>query len=154
MPKPTLDGVIAADLASGWLAVDPSTGRVTHGGKREMRGHDYLRSMLTDGRFALSHRVVWIATHGSIPDGWTINHKNGDRRDNRPANLEPVTVGDNTRLNRRLDHYDHQVLDAFEAASGDASGVVAEARAMAERGATRAEVAAFIAQWRESRGAA
>lgn len=154
MPKPTLDRVIAADLASRWLVVDPTTGRVTHGGRPELRGHDYLRSRLTDGRYALAHRVVWIATHGAIPDGWTINHKNGDRCDNRPVNLEPVPADDNVRLYARRDHFDHQVLDAFDAAPGDVSGVVAEARAMAERGATRAEVVAFIASWRESRDVA
>ena len=40
---------------------------------------------------AAAHRLVWHHFHGPIPDGLTINHKNGVRHDNRPQNLELAT---------------------------------------------------------------
>ena len=38
-----------------------------------------------------AHRLVWHHFFGEIPDGLTINHKNGVRDDNRPQNLELAT---------------------------------------------------------------
>jgi hypothetical protein len=43
----------------------------------------------------LIHRVVWEAVNGPIPDGLQINHKNGDKSDNRIENLELVTASEN-----------------------------------------------------------
>ena len=42
-------------------------------------------------------RLVWLTLHGKIPDGMEINHKNGDKSDNSPRNLELVTPSGNTR---------------------------------------------------------
>jgi HNH endonuclease len=39
----------------------------------------------------LAHRLVWFHFNGPIPEGLTINHKNGDKTDNRPGNLELAT---------------------------------------------------------------
>lgn len=38
-----------------------------------------------------AHRVVWTYFNGPIPPGLTINHKNGQKDDNRPCNLELAT---------------------------------------------------------------
>ena len=50
-----------------------------------------------------ANRLVWELHHGPIQDGMQIDHINGDRRDNRAANLRAVTVTENNR-NMRLSH--------------------------------------------------
>jgi hypothetical protein len=42
------------------------------------------------------HRLVWEAFNGPIPKDMTINHKNGNKKDNRLANLEVVSQAENT----------------------------------------------------------
>ena len=42
-----------------------------------------------------AHRVVWCHFNNSpIPDGLTINHKNGKKADNQPTNLELATYSE------------------------------------------------------------
>jgi hypothetical protein len=43
------------------------------------------------------HRVVWELFNGPIPNGMQIDHVNGDRADNRLANLRCVETVTNTR---------------------------------------------------------
>jgi hypothetical protein len=43
---------------------------------------------------AAAHRVVWVHFNGPIPDGLTINHKDGNKANNRPSNLEPATMSE------------------------------------------------------------
>ena len=46
-------------------------------------------------------RFIYVWFNGDIPDGYIINHKNGDSFDNRPENLELMAVGEN--LKRRFE---------------------------------------------------
>lgn len=48
-------------------------------------------------RQALAHRLVWRHLYGPIPDGLTINHKNGQKDDNSPSNLELATASQQMR---------------------------------------------------------
>lgn len=48
----------------------------------------------------LAHRLAWVYTYGVEPEGW-IDHINGDRSDNRIANLRACTIHENAR-NRGL----------------------------------------------------
>jgi hypothetical protein len=59
----------------------------------------YKKGMV-DGRLYLAHRIIWKMVHGADPDG-DIDHINGDRADNRIANLRVVTRRDNCRNVRR-----------------------------------------------------
>jgi hypothetical protein len=42
------------------------------------------------------HRMVWESAHGPVPEGLELNHINGNKADNRLANLELVTAAQNT----------------------------------------------------------
>ena len=46
-------------------------------------------------------RLIYVWFKGDIPDGYIINHINGNSFDNRPENLQLLTVGDN--LKRRFE---------------------------------------------------
>lgn len=50
-------------------------------------------------RRVYAHRVVWAVRVGGrlVPEGMIVNHRNGDRRDSRPENLELVTASENVR---------------------------------------------------------
>lgn len=44
-----------------------------------------------------AHRLVWQWFHGDIPSGMIVNHKDGDKGNNTPDNLELVTHAGNVR---------------------------------------------------------
>jgi hypothetical protein len=45
----------------------------------------------------LVHRLVWVAHNGDIPDGLELNHKDGDKTNNKLDNLELMTHIDNCK---------------------------------------------------------
>ncbi len=45
---------------------------------------------------ALAHRLIWHYFKGKIPDGLTINHKDGNKQNNHPDNLELATYSEQT----------------------------------------------------------
>ncbi len=47
------------------------------------------------GRMLSSHERIWTAVNVPIPDGFNVNHRNGNKADNRIANLELVTHQEN-----------------------------------------------------------
>ena len=51
------------------------------------------------GRQLLSHRVAWLLSTGMWPSG-QIDHKNGDRKDNRLSNLRDVSISVNSQNKR------------------------------------------------------
>jgi hypothetical protein len=64
---------------------------------RTPQGYLQIRMMIGGTRYHTgAHRVVYMALIGEIPHGWTINHKNGIKDDNRPDNLESVTYSQNS----------------------------------------------------------
>jgi hypothetical protein len=57
--------------------------------------HGYRASRVCNVQ-CLAHRLIWAFVHGSWPEG-QIDHINGDRQDNRIANLRVVDAATNAR---------------------------------------------------------
>lgn len=90
-------------IAEGSWSVDAAAGQVygTRGpiGYRNSAG--YIHLAMSDGPKVTrisAHRVIWEYVHGPITDPkLQINHLNGDKTDNRIANLELVDARTNVR---------------------------------------------------------
>lgn len=86
---PGFEGRYEVSNAGGYR--NSKTGRVL---KSTPYSNRYLRMVLGAGNTFLAHRLVAMAF---IPGDWNlqVNHKNGDRADNRAENLEWVTCSEN-----------------------------------------------------------
>jgi hypothetical protein len=58
------------------------------------------RKIIIWGKEYKAHRLAWLYTHGSFPEG-QIDHINGVRKDNKIDNLRAVTNAENTRNGKR-----------------------------------------------------
>ena len=85
---------LTTNAASG-LQVDAASGRVYRGARRvdysTADGYSVVLIRSPDGEAAqlvLTAAIVWEATHGPLAEGVKVQHRNGDRKDNRIANLQ------------------------------------------------------------------
>jgi len=58
---------------------------------------DGYRTVMAMGARALTHRIVWEMFRGAVRDRLEIDHINGDKSDNRLANLRVVDRRENSR---------------------------------------------------------
>lgn len=64
----------------------------------DQKGYRIIRLSVPGSRPTFRvHRLVAMCFIGPRPDGMQINHKDGDKANNRPGNLEYVTGRDNIR---------------------------------------------------------
>lgn len=94
------------------------------------------------------HRLIAEGFIGPRPDGLQVNHINGDKRDNRPENLEYVTPSENIRHSFRLG----LSLARHGEVRGMAKLTDAEALAMRLRAADGSTYTALAARYRVSVG--
>jgi hypothetical protein len=68
----------------------------------KQKGYFYCK--MNDRAVAI-HDLIATAYLGTRPDELCVNHKNGVKTDNRPENLEYVTLAENTRHSMRIGHH-------------------------------------------------
>lgn len=109
------DAILSADRLRAVVHYDPETGRFTRTvrlAQRHQVGDDachrmsngYLRIAIDSKRY-LAHRAAWLYVYGEWPN--VIDHINGDRTDNRIANLRSGTQAQNAQ-NRRSAQADNR----------------------------------------------
>lgn len=67
-----------------------------NGEKYTLRNNGYYGK--TRGARTMMHRDVWEASNGTIPEGYDIHHKDGNRMNNTIENLECLPKSEHTRL--------------------------------------------------------
>lgn len=87
--------LLRADPATGVLWWLPASGRHGRAGGMVRCESGYVNVVL-HGRSFKAHRLIWLLCTGSWPK-YFIDHINGDRHDNRLANLRDVPHAENQR---------------------------------------------------------
>jgi hypothetical protein len=62
---------------------------------QNMRG--YPQAAIGNGKKGYTHRLIYEAMVGPIPDGLHLDHKCNNRKCCNPEHLEPVTAAENNR---------------------------------------------------------
>lgn len=84
--KVTKAGRVKNMITGNWIGEGSGEGYVTL----------ELRHPKTDKIIYVSkHRLVYLAIKGPIPKGHTVNHEDGNKRNNHPNNLEAMEHADN-----------------------------------------------------------
>lgn len=71
-------------------------------GRPWLSSNGYLKTT-REGREIYVHREVYSEVYGEIPPGYHVHHKDGDRLNNDPANLEAMLAAEHHELHRGED---------------------------------------------------
>lgn len=86
---------INSDDVREHVGYDPATGKFwwrDEPGTISTNGYRYIR---INGKMMLAHRLAWLLYYGQTPPK-LVDHINGDRQDNRIANLRAATYSQNS----------------------------------------------------------
>jgi len=87
------------DPESGQLVRKISRGPQSAGSAAGSLGGTGYLQVDVDGRKYLVHRLIWLHVHGSLPQ--RLDHADGDRTNNRIANLRPCSQSQNSANRKR-----------------------------------------------------
>lgn len=71
-------------------------------GGKVIDAEGYVRVWIDGIGYKKEHHIVFEKNNGSIPNGYVIHHKDGDKRNNNINNLECLNKLDHDRLNLSL----------------------------------------------------
>jgi hypothetical protein len=112
---------VTAERLRELMDYDPETGVFVWRQRQESSRHDKIwntryagtmagghqgegyRRISIDGRYYLAHRLAWLYVYGQWPSD-QIDHINGDRVDNRIANLREATSSQNIQNRGKAPH--------------------------------------------------
>ena len=100
--------------------INPVTGKELGVNPLEKAGGYHRVCILYKGkkRSIYKHRLIWVVFKGPIPEGYQVNHENGNKSKNRLSNLNLKTNSENTKhsyqtLDRGFKRGTKHVLAAF-----------------------------------------
>lgn len=81
-----------------WQVHDrPETCSIRERGQGTIHKDGYIR-IRKGTRRSFEHIYIWEQVNGSVPDGYLVHHKDGNKQNNEIANLELMKWGEHTRL--------------------------------------------------------
>lgn len=100
------------------------------------RGYLAIRFYVAGKPYMLAaHRLVWTVLRGPIPDGMDLNHVDGNKTNNDPSNLEPVTRGAN---------HEHAYRTGLRKVTDVPAAIAGKVKAMRAQGISYSKIGAAL----------